>query len=149
MWTQLLGGLGITVLLGHAASAPVARMAQPTPPDTILAVVDLPFAVWAFETILPAGEYGIRHVEAPPRFEEGRTVCGSCWMEFLERDVVRGREQATIIGKDEAAMLFKGPRPPDDGARLDVLDGGAYVRIWINRGRTDYVISLFAAPPPG
>ena len=42
--------------------------------------------------------------------------------------------------------LAKGPQPAKGGVRVDMLKGNDYVRVWINRGGTNYIIHL---PPVG
>jgi hypothetical protein len=112
----------------------------------VLAVVDVPAPVWASGKRLPAGTYELRPVAALPRFSEGQKACGSCLVAFVQDGVVRGEERATILPAAEAEAFSKGTKPPTDGARVDLLAKGSYVRIWINRQGTDYIISLPVAP---
>jgi hypothetical protein len=66
----------------------------------------------------------------------------ACWIEFLRSGVVAGREVATVISADEIDKVAKGPRPKPNASRVDVLKGGDYVRVWINRGNDNYLINM-------
>lgn len=112
----------------------------------VLATVHLPIPVWADSKPLPAGTYELRPATTLPQFGEGQKPCGSCWIEFVQDGVVRGREQATIVPENEGAIFATGPRPERNGYRAEALSNNSYVQIWMNRDGKDYIIHLPATP---
>jgi hypothetical protein len=131
------------------ATAPIVSGSVPTQstrPAAVLATVNIPVAVWAGGERLAAGTYKVRPAGTLPAFLEGAKPCGSCWVEFALDDVAIARELASILPEAESERLFKGPRPERNGFRIDLLQNGSYVRVWINRDGKDYIISLPTAP---
>lgn len=128
-------------------SALVARLAG-QPPATAAGEVDLGTVrlgrrVLADGKPLPAGTYRVR-LTAQPAQPAARGASGDLerWVEFVRGGQVRGREVATVVPPDEIAQVAKG-RPPAPGtARVELLKGGEYLRVWINRGGTHYLIHL-------
>jgi hypothetical protein len=61
----------------------------------------------------------------------------------VQKGSVKGREVVTIVPQAEAKMVAKDtPPPPGGAARVQTLRGNDYVRIWVNRGGTYYLIYL-------
>ncbi len=64
------------------------------------------------------------------------------WAEFIQGGQVKGREVVSIVPKD-AVKAVANEAPPEPGtARVQVLKGNEYLRIWINRGGVQYLIHL-------
>ncbi len=55
---------------------------------------------------------------------------------------VVAREVATVIPQSDIGTVVKGPRPTAGGARVEKLKGDDYIRVWINRGGTNYIINM-------
>jgi hypothetical protein len=64
------------------------------------------------------------------------------WVEFVQSGQVKGREVVTIVPQADIAQVADG-RPPRAGAsKVELLKGEDYLRVWINRGGTHYLIHL-------
>ena len=61
---------------------------------------------------------------------------------FVRSGKVVGREVATIVPQAEIAQVADGPRPAAGGARVELLKGDDYVRVWINRSGMHYILHL-------
>ena len=108
----------------------------------VIGSIHLTQAVMADGKVLPAGMYQVRLTSDQPTPAAGQSPTGERWIEFVKNGTVAGREVATVISADDIDKIVKGPRPKTNGSRLDVLKGGDYVRVWINRGGTDYIINM-------
>jgi hypothetical protein len=137
---------GVGALLSFAGGVTQPLHAQESPRASVLATVEIPVTVWADGKRLPAGTYDVTAPIAIPGVAEGVKQCGSCWVDFTQGGAVIGREQASIFPEEESGRLAKGPRPEPNGFRVDALQGGSYVRVWINRDGKDYIINLPTAP---
>ncbi|HWP99951.1 MAG TPA: hypothetical protein VNK92_05735 [Vicinamibacterales bacterium] len=106
-----------------------------------LGTVRIPRRVMADGKPLPAGTYQVRLTPQEPkpdvpgqRFER--------WVEFRQRGEVKGREVVSIVPQAEIAQVAE-TRPPRPGAaRVELLKGNDYLRVWINRGGFHYLIHL-------
>lgn len=127
-------------------AADPARVDSPqagAPGTTILATVRLPRAVLADGKRLPAGSYRLRLTEQVAKPDVvGLEPQLTRWVEFLQGGEVRGRELASIVPSDQIGQVADGPRPGPGNARVDVLKGGDYVRVWVNEGGRHYLIHL-------
>jgi hypothetical protein len=67
-------------------------------------------------------------------------------VEFVQGGQVRGRELASIVPAEEVKMTMPGPDMPGrvgrTGSRVEMLKGGEYLRVWIARGGTNYLVHL-------
>lgn len=131
---------------GHTAPKPQPQTA-PTPSiptgEIRLGSVHLAKALKADGKQLPAGTYQIRLTaqNAAPE-AKGETPAAERWVEFLKGGKVAGREVVTIIPQSEIAQVQKDRPPSPNGAKVETLKGGDYVRVWINRGGNHYLIHL-------
>jgi hypothetical protein len=92
---------------------------------------------------LSAGTYRLRLTaqEASPR-AAGQAPELSRWVEFLQGNQVKGREVASIVPGSDIRQVAKGAVPAPGSAKVELLKGNEYLRIWINRGGTHYLIHL-------
>ena len=58
---------------------------------------------------------------------------------------VRGREVVSIVPQSELSTVTKGAAPASGRSRVETLRGDDYVRVWINRGGTHYLVHLVPA----
>ena len=107
-----------------------------------LGTVSLRQAVMADGQRLAAGSYQVRLTQDKPAPVAGLSPDASQYVEFVSGGKVVGRAAATVIPQAEIAQVAKGPRPAANGSRVDLLKGGDYVRVWINRGGVNYLIHL-------
>jgi len=103
-------------------------------------LVDLPRAVMADGTRLAAGSYEVRVTDqqAPPVVGQG----AERWVEFVRGGKVAGRALAIVMAKAEMNEVAKSAEPGVGEARVEVLKGNAYVRVWLNRSGTYYLVHL-------
>jgi hypothetical protein len=106
-----------------------------------LGTIRIPQAVKADGQALPAGSYQVRVTEtqaSPPA--AGQTPQLERWAEFLRNGKVVGREVVTIVPASDIKQVAEMTPPPSGGSRTEVLKGGDYLRLWINRGGNHYLI---------
>jgi hypothetical protein len=108
-----------------------------------LGTVRLPKAVKADGKDLPAGTYQVRLTadEAKPD-AKGSSEVLERWVEFVKGGKVAGREVVSIVPAGEAKLVQKDTPPPSGGSKVETLKGGDYVRVWINKGGSYYLVHL-------
>jgi len=47
-----------------------------------------------------------------------------------------------VIGPEDIGKIAKGKKPRNNSSSVEVLKGGDYVRVWINKGGTNYLINM-------
>lgn len=136
----------IAVLIG-ALTVGVASAQQGQVPagETALGSVRLTRSVMADGKPLKAGTYQVRLTSqdaAPP----AAGIKMERWVEFLQGGKVAGREVVSIVPQAELKDLMPGPdnlpRAGAGSARVEMLKGNDYVRVWINRGGVHYLIHM-------
>lgn len=132
----LVGVLAAFVAL--SGTAPASAQSE----STSLGSVTLKQAVIANGEKLPAGTYTVRLTGTTLDPAVGQSARAEQWLEFVRGGDVRGREVVSVIPDAEIAEVAEGPRPRKGGYRVDVLKGNDYVRVWINRGGTNYLIHM-------
>jgi hypothetical protein len=135
------------IVVGALAAAtvmPASLSAQAGPPaaGTTLGTVTLAQRVQADGGALAAGDYQVRLTGDSPSPVVGLSPDGSRYVEFLRGGKVVGRALATIISNADLPQVADGPRPATGGSRVDLLKGNDYIRVWINRGGSNYLIHL-------
>jgi hypothetical protein len=125
------------------APKPTAGAAKATAGATSLGSVRLTRAVKANGQPLAAGSYTVRLTEEQARPDaKGQDPSLERWVEFLQGSQVKGREVVTIVPESDIAQVSDGKRVPKGSARVEMLKGNDYVRVWINRGGNNYLIHL-------
>ena len=106
-----------------------------------LGAVRIPRAVKADGQALAAGTYQIRvtQTEAQPP-APGQTPQYERWAEFLQGGQLKGREVVTVVPGSDISQVAEARPPASGGQRVEVLKGGDYLRLWLNRGGTHYLI---------
>lgn len=129
----LMGVLG--AVLGLTSSAVVTAQSA----TTSLGSVTLKKGVTADGKPLAAGTYVVRLTdEAKPA--TGQSAGAERWVEFVQKGQVKGREVVSVISDADIAQVAKGPKPTKGGYRVDTLKGNDYLRVWINRQGSNYLI---------
>ena len=108
----------------------------------VIGSIRLTQAVMADGKILPAGTYQVRLTNDQPAPAVGQSLGGERWIEFVKNGTVAGREVATVVSADDINTIAKGPRPRANASRVDLLKGGDYVRVWSNRGGTNFIVNM-------
>ncbi len=109
----------------------------------VLGTVHLPHAVVADGKPLPAGTYQVQLTDAaPPAPAVGQAPDAERWVEFVRRGKVVGREVASVVSAADMGAIAKGKRPATNRSLVEMLKGGDYVRVWINKDKVNYLINL-------
>lgn len=147
----VVGMLAATLAAGEALAqhkapneqpATAAAPAAPTG-EMALGSVRIPRAVMADGKPLPAGTYQVRLTaqEAKPE-AVGTTGTLERWAEFLQGGTVKGREVVSIVPAAEAKAVAKDAPPRAGAAKVQMLRGNEYLRVWINRGGNHFLVHL-------
>ncbi len=137
-WAQTpssTGQTGATATSGQKAGSSKAA-------GNNLGTVNLTHRVLANGQPLAPGTYTVRLTDDEPKPATGESPNAERGVEFVQGGKVAGKEVASVIGADEIGKIAKGPRPKANGSRVDVLKGGDYVRVWINKGGQNYLINM-------
>lgn len=105
-----------------------------------LGSVSLPRRVMADGKVLNAGSYQVRLTAPVAAGQETER-----WVEFVRGGKVMGREVASIVPAAEMKNLQPGPSGAAQtraGARVEMLKGNEYLRVWINRAGVNYLIHM-------
>jgi hypothetical protein len=123
--------------VGPEASSPVVSG------DLPLGVVKLPRKVTADGKPLPAGTYQVRLTAQEAESKaQGATANYERWVEFVQAGQVKGREVVSIVPQADASKVAKEPAPAPGRAKVEMLRGDDYLRVWINKGGNHYLIHL-------
>jgi hypothetical protein len=128
----LVGVLVSALAVGVAAQAPA----------TSLGTVTIGKKVMADGKVLPAGTYQVRLSTDEVKPGAGQSPDAEKWVEFVKGGKVVGREVATVVSAQDIGSIAKGKRPAANSASVEMLKGGDYWRVWINRGGMNYIINL-------
>lgn len=143
MTNRFLGA--VVAAMAMVSWSVVAQTAKPL----VLGSARLGTAVMADGKSLAGGTYTLRVSDETPAAVVGQTAGESRWVEFLQGGVVKGRELATVLSKDalkEMAKKAGASGAPGAGAiKVELLKGDDYVRIWANKGGSQYLVHLAVA----
>lgn len=106
-----------------------------------IGTVRLAHAVMANGKPLAAGTYQVRLTDDQPTAAVGASPGAERWVEFVKDDKVAGREVATVISDADIGTIAEGPQPAANASRVEVLKGGDYVRVWINKAGNNYLVN--------
>ena len=92
---------------------------------------------------LAAGTYQVRLTadEAKPD-ATGTSQKLERWVEFVQKGDVKGREVVSIVPQTEQKLVQKDAPPAAGGSKVQMLKGGDYLRVWINKAGNYYLIHL-------
>jgi hypothetical protein len=113
---------------------------EPKTTATTLGTVSIPKKVMADGKPLAAGSYTLRLTGETGSPVVGQTQSETRWIEFVQGGQAKGRELATVLSATEARAIAKQGLPA--GAQIQTLVGNDYLRVWINRGGTNYLVHL-------
>ena len=150
-----LVGILASMLVVATAAAQTQRQGSAQPAGEVptgemaLGSVTIPRAVKADGKPLARGTYQVRltaqNAQTPA---PGASPNLERWVEFLQGGQVKGREVVSIVPAAEVKDLMPGPdkeRAVNNSARVELLKGNEYLRVWINRRGVNYLIHLPAA----
>jgi hypothetical protein len=94
---------------------------------------------------LAAGTYTVRLSSDSVTSVVGESADSEKWVEFVQGGQVKGKELATVVTSADVKTVSKEKAPSAGTARVDMLKGADYLRVWINHGGTHYLIHLTLA----
>jgi hypothetical protein len=130
------------VLVGALLGAFAASSAFAQSANTSLGTVQLGKRVMADGKPLAPGTYQVRLTNDAPKPGVGQAPDAEKYVEFVKGGKVVAREVATVISAEDIGKIAKGKKPARNGSSVELLKGGDYYRVWINRGGTNYLINL-------
>jgi hypothetical protein len=110
-----------------------------------LGSVRLSRAVKANGEPLAAGSYQLRLTGEEPPAPTGATKPYERWVEFVRGGKVVGREVVSVVPGSEIKNVTKGGGPAAGGYKVQMLRDNEYLRVWVNRGGTHYLVHLVPA----
>jgi hypothetical protein len=132
----------VALLLTAFTGVAAAQQGQVPTTETALGSVRIPRSVKADGKDLKAGTYQVRlTAQDPTPSVAGQTM--ERWVEFVQGGKVAGREVVSIVPNNEMKDLMPGPdsgKGPGSGARVEMLKGNDYMRVWIARNGVNYLI---------
>jgi hypothetical protein len=126
----------LAAVVGLTSSAAVT--AQST--TTSLGSVTLKKGVMADGKPLAAGTYVVRLTTDEAKPATGQSAGAERWVEFVQKGQVKGREVVSVIPDSDIGQIAEGPKPAKGSYRIDTLKGNDYLRVWINKQGTNYLI---------
>lgn len=129
---------------GAIALTSVAIGAQSS--NVTLGSVQVPRQVTADGKPLAAGAYTLRLANDSVAPVVGQSPQAAQWVEFVRGGQVRGRELATVVSAADVKAIAKMAPPAAGSAKVQTLKGDDYIRVWINKGGTHYLLHLAASP---
>lgn len=109
---------------------------------TTLGTVRLSRSVMADGKALPAGSYSLRLSDEAVKTPVGQASDNVRWIEFVQGGEVKGRELASVVPSAEVKQVVKGTGPAAGATKVELLKGGEYLRVWVNRGGNHYLVHL-------
>jgi len=131
----------VALLLTGFTGVAAAQQGQVPTTETALGSVRIPRAVKADGKDLKAGTYTVR-LTAQDASPAVPGIKMERWVEFVQGGKVAGREVVSIVPNSEMKDLMPGPdsgKAPA-GAKVEMLKGNDYLRVWINRAGVNYLI---------
>ena len=140
---QVLVGALVGALALSGSLAAQTQTQKPGAAGASLGTVTLRTAVMADGQRLAAGTYQVRLTGDSPKPGVGQSQESERYVEFVRGGKVVGREVASVVPQAEIAEVASGRGPaPGGAARVELLKGDDYVRVWINRAGTHYILHL-------
>jgi hypothetical protein len=136
--------MGVCAVIGLLSGWTVTSAQQQA--GTSLGSVRLPQRVALGGQALAAGTYTLRATNDPVEAVVGQAPESTQWVEFVQGGQVRGRTLATKLTPEEVKEVSESGIPASGSSRVEMLKGGDYLRIWLNRGGTNYLIHLSVTP---
>jgi len=132
-----------TLVMALAAPGLVsAQAASQSASATSLGSVTLSKKVMADGQPLAPGTYQVRLTSDAPKPGVGQSPDAEKYVEFVKGGKVAGREVATVVNNTDINTIAKGKKPAAGSSKVELLKGNDYVRVWINRGGTHYIINM-------
>ena len=106
-----------------------------------ISAIRLPRDVLADGAVLPATIYVVRLASSGDP-DLTPTSVDQQWIEFVRNGAVAGRGLAWLVRPIDVEQTLEGFAPPANRSRVDLLNDGQLVRVWINWHGLNYVVHL-------
>jgi hypothetical protein len=110
--------------------------------NTQLGTVTLSKKLMADGKPLAAGTYQVRLSSDEVKPAAGQNPEAEKWVEFVKGGKVVAREVASVVSAQDIGTIAKGRKPKANSASVEMLKGGDFWRVWINKGGNNYLINL-------
>ena len=67
----------------------------------------------------------------------------------MEPYPTRGREVVSIVAKADIGKIAESAQPAAGRSKVELLKGGDFLRVWINKGDANYLIHLMVQGAAG
>jgi len=141
----ILSVLAGAVAVMLVAQMPVMQAQTSAQAQTTLGTARLTKGVMADGKALAAGSYTLRLAADAVKPVSGQGPDNAKWVEFVQGGQVKGRELASVVPQAEVKGVIKGTAPAANTAKVELLKGGEYLRVWAHRGGNHYLIHLLVA----
>jgi len=125
-----------------ALAASTAFAQSGTSGNTSLGTVHIAKKVMADGKPLAPGTYQVRLTNDAPKPATGQAPDSEKYVEFMRGGKAVGREVATVVSAEDIIKIAKGAKPKPGTSKFEMLKGGEFWRVWINKGGTHYLINL-------
>ena len=133
------GALSVSVVAAPQKSASVSEQGA-------LASVHITQSVLANGKPLPAGVYELRLTDEHPTPLPGQSPDAERWVAFVANGTVVAREVAVVLRDDDLPSIGASSVPIREGTRVEMLQGGEFLRVSVKRGNERYLVYLPVAP---
>ena len=107
-----------------------------------LGTVQIPHAVKADAQALQPGSYTVRLTGQSLEPALGESPDREQWVEFVQNGKVVGKAVATVVPPDQVKEVGKAAPPKPGQARVELLKGNEYLRVWLSKDGTSYLIHM-------
>jgi len=107
-----------------------------------LGTVRIPHAVKADAQALAPGSYTVRLTGQSLSPALGESPDREQWVEFVQNGKVVGKAVATVVPPDQVKEVGKAEPPKQGQARVELLKGNEYLRVWLSKDGTSYLIHM-------
>lgn len=146
MKMKVFGAMLVGVMVTGAAVVGAQAMAGTAKKAASLGSVRIAKNVMADGKALAVGTYTLRVSDEMPTAVVGQSSDEARWIEFVQGSTVKGREMATVLSKDALkSMAKKGGSTAPGSAKVEMLKGDEYIRVWVNHAGVQYLIHLTIA----
>ena len=141
-WLAALMTAGVVATAGAAFPAESNAQAGSMSAQQTLGTVQIPSGVMANGEPLAAGSYEVRLTTGELTPAPGASRDLERWVEFVQDGEAQGREVASVVPQSEISEVAAGAPPAAGAARVEMLRGNEYLRVWMREGDNHYLIHL-------
>jgi hypothetical protein len=136
--------ISLLAVVGAFSVSLVAAQQTPAVVDAnrVLASVHITQSVLANGKPLSAGVYELRLTNEHPTPWPGQSPEAERWVELVANGTVVAREVAVVLRDDDLPSTGASSVKTRDGTRVEMLQGGEFLRISVKRSNERYLVYL-------